>query len=234
MLRRDFLVRSLLITGGLALGSQALGADADSAPAGAGNVITLPPLPYAEDALAPLISAETVRFHYGKHHQAYVDGVNRLRPGTAFAQASLTEIILKAEDGTLLNQAQQVWNHTFYWHSMRRTGGAAMPAALEAQISKDFGSVDAMRKALHSAGMSVFGSGWVWLVYDQDRLQIITTANADCPLRDGKPPILVCDVWEHAYYIDHRNKRAAHLDAFLDQLVNWDFAAANLAAARPG
>lgn len=231
MLRRTFIARSLLITGGLALAGRLPAADAPNDGADPALVV-LPPLPYAEDALAPHVSAETISFHYGKHHRAYVDGVNRLAPGTPFAGKPLTDIVLHAEAGPLFNNAAQVWNHTFYWSSMKPKGGGEPAGALRTALERDFGSVDAARAALRSAALGVFGSGWVWLVLADDRLVVTTTANADCPLRQGQAPLLVCDVWEHAYYIDHRNRRADHVDAFLTHLVDWDFAAANLAAAQ--
>jgi Fe-Mn family superoxide dismutase len=187
----------------------------------------LPALPYAKDALAPVISAETIDYHYGKHHQAYVTNLNKLVEGTDNAGKDLEEIIRFA-DGGLFNNAAQVWNHTFYWSCMKPGGGGDPTGALAEAIGRDFGSVDDFRRDFKNAAVSQFGSGWAWLVQKGDKLEIMKTANADLPLMHGVKALLTCDVWEHAYYVDYRNARPNYVDAFLDKLLNWDFAAANL------
>ncbi|MEX1365638.1 MAG: Fe-Mn family superoxide dismutase [Nannocystaceae bacterium] len=189
----------------------------------------LPNLPYAKDALAPHISAETFDYHHGKHHQAYVTKLNALTEGTAHAKASLEDLI-KSTDGGLFNQAAQVWNHTFFWNSMKPGGGGAPTGELAAAIDRDFGSFDAFKTAFAAAAGGQFGSGWAWLVKDGDTLAITTTVNAGNPMTDGKVPLLTLDVWEHAYYVDYRNARPKFIEAYLDHLVNWDFAAKNFAA----
>jgi Fe-Mn family superoxide dismutase len=191
---------------------------------------TLPPLPYAKDALAPLISAETFDFHYGKHHQAYVTNLNKLLEGKPEATKSLEDIIKGAGEGGVFNNAAQVWNHTFYWHSMRPAGGAGPSGKLLEALNRDFGSVDAFKQQFKEAATTQFGSGWAWLVLDGAKLKVTKTANADLPMKHGQKALLTCDVWEHAYYIDFRNARPNYVDAFLNHLVNWDFAAKNLGA----
>ena len=187
----------------------------------------LPALPYAQDALQPTISAETLEYHYGKHHQAYVTNLNNLIEGTEFADLSLEDIVSKASGG-IFNNAAQVWNHTFYWNSLSPQGGGNPSGALADQINSAFGSVDTFKEQFSKAGATQFGSGWVWLVKKTDgSLAIYSTANAECPLTQGDTPLLTCDVWEHAYYIDYRNARPKYLEAFWN-LVNWDFAASNL------
>ena len=187
----------------------------------------LPPLPYAQDALQPTISTETLEYHYGKHHQAYVTNLNNLIEGTEFADLSLEDIIRKASGG-IFNNAAQVWNHTFYWNSLSPQGGGNPEGALAEQINNTFGSIDAFKEQFSKAGATQFGSGWVWLVKKPDNsLAIYSTANADNPLTQGDTPLLTCDVWEHAYYIDYRNARPKYLEAFWN-LVNWEFAASNL------
>ncbi len=186
----------------------------------------LPPLPYAKDALAPVISAETIDFHYGKHHQAYVTNLNNLVPGTAFENASLEDIVMKA-DGGIFNNAAQVWNHTFYWNGLSPDGGGEPGGALGAAIDKAFGSCAAFKEAFIKSAVGNFGSGWTWLVKNADgSVAIVNTSNAANPMRDGKKPLLTVDVWEHAYYIDYRNARPKYLDEIW-KLVNWDFVAAN-------
>jgi len=191
----------------------------------------LPPLPYSNDALAPHISAETIEFHYGKHHAGYVKNLNNLCEGKAEASQSLEELI-KTTDGGIFNNAAQIWNHTFYWNSMCAGGGKAPSGELAAAIEKDFGSIDIFKAAFKKEGLSRFGSGYVWLVLDGEKLKIRSTQNAGNPLTDGQTPILTADLWEHAYYIDHRNDRGQYLEAFLGSLVNWSFAAENFAAAK--
>ena len=189
---------------------------------------SLPPLPWAKDALAPHISAETIDFHYGKHHQAYVNNLNGLVAGKPEEGKTLEEIILAAPEGGLFNNAAQVWNHTFYWNSIKPGGGGKPSGKLLDAINRDFGSTDNLLQLLGEAAKTQFGSGWAWLVLDGGALKVTKTANADLPLNHGQKALLACDVWEHAYYIDHRNARPAYVDAFLKHLVNWDFAAKNL------
>ncbi len=189
----------------------------------------LPELPYAMNALEPHISQETLEYHYGKHHAAYVANLNKLIPGTEFENASLEDIIRKAEGG-IFNNAAQVWNHSFYWNCLSPNGGGDPSGALADAIAQAFGSVDAFREQFSTSAATNFGSGWTWLVRNADGgLAIVNTSNAGNPLRDGLTPILTCDVWEHAYYIDYRNARPEYIKHFWE-LVNWDFAASNLGA----
>ena len=189
----------------------------------------LPALPYAQDALEPVISAETLDYHYGKHHQAYVTNLNNLVPGTEFESASLEEIVMKSEGG-IFNNAAQVWNHTFYWHCLSPNGGGKPAGDLAAAIDKTFGSFDAFKTEFADKAVKLFGSGWAWLVKKPDgSLAIVQTSNADTPVRGDDKALLTCDVWEHAYYIDYRNARPGYVDAFW-KLVNWDFVASNFAA----
>jgi Fe-Mn family superoxide dismutase len=188
----------------------------------------LPPLPYAQDALAPHISPETLEYHYGKHHQTYVTNLNNLTAGTEDESASLESIILKAEGG-LFNNAAQVWNHTFYWHSMKPGGGGAPAGEVAEKVDAAFGSYDEFRKQFAEAATTQFGSGWAWLVDDGSGLKIMKTANADLPMKHSAKALLTIDVWEHAYYIDFRNARPNYINTFLDHLANWDFVAQNLA-----
>jgi Fe-Mn family superoxide dismutase len=186
----------------------------------------LPNLPYAIDSLAPHISQETLEFHHGKHHNAYVTNLNKLTEGTDWANKSLDEIVKTAEGG-IFNNGAQVWNHTFYWHSMSPEGGGAPTGALAEAIDRDFGSYAEFKKQFADAAATQFGSGWAWLVVDGGKLAIVKTANAGNPLRDGKTPLLTIDVWEHAYYVDYRNARPKYIETFLGSLVNWSFAGQN-------
>ncbi len=186
----------------------------------------LPALPYPKDALAPHLSAETLEFHHGKHHQAYVTNLNKLVEGTPWAGKSLEEIV-KGSEGPIFNNAAQVWNHTFYWHSMKPNGGGRPTGKLADAINAAFGGYDGFRKAFAEAAATQFGSGWAWLVVDKGALRVVKTGNAETPVRMGLTPLLTIDVWEHAYYIDFRNARPKYIDTFLDHLVNWDFAAKN-------
>ncbi|MDR3442060.1 MAG: superoxide dismutase [Fe] [Legionella sp.] len=187
----------------------------------------LPQLPYAMNALAPHISEETLQYHYGKHHQAYVNNLNKLIPGTEFENLSLEEIIMKSKGG-VFNNAAQVWNHTFYWHSLTPNGGGEPKGKLADAITKNFGSFDTFKEQFTQAAATTFGSGWAWLVQDDaGALKIISTSNAVTPMTEGLTALLTCDVWEHAYYIDYRNARPDYINAFW-ALVNWDFAASNL------
>ena len=192
----------------------------------------LPPLPYADNALDPVISANTVGFHYGKHHKGYFDNLNKLVAGTEFADLSLEQIIAKTagktEKTAIFNNAAQTWNHTFYWRSLKPRGGGEPPSVLKQKIEASFGAVDACKKELSTAAMAQFGSGWVWLALDGDKLKVLKTGNADMPLTTGVKPLLTIDVWEHAYYLDYQNRRADYVAAVLDKLICWDFAAENL------
>jgi len=187
----------------------------------------LPDLPYAKGALAPHISEETLEYHYGKHHATYVTKLNGLIPGTEFENASLEEIIKNAPAGGVFNNAAQIWNHTFYWNSLAPGAGGAPDGDLASAIEKAFGSVDDFKSKFTDSAVNNFGSGWTWLVKNGAALEIVNTSNAGTPLTDDKVPLLTCDVWEHAYYIDYRNARPKYLEAFWE-LVNWSFAAQNL------
>ena len=187
----------------------------------------LPDLPYAHDARAPHISAETIEYHYGKHHKAYVDNLNRLIPGTEFENMPLEDIVKKSSGG-IFNNAAQVWNHTFYWNCLSPKGGGEPTGELADAINKQFGSLAQLKENFTNAGVTLFGCGWAWLVKNADgSLSIEATSNAGNPLKDGRKALLTCDVWEHAYYIDYRNARAKYVEAFWN-LVNWNFAASNL------
>ena len=192
----------------------------------------LPPLPFAQDALAPSISARTIGCHYGKHHQAYVDVLNKLVADTPFAEMSVPETITattgQAEHVKIFNNAAQTWNHSVYWRSLRAGGGGKPPVALKSLMDASFGSLEACTKALADAATARFGSGWVWLVLDGSKLAVIDTANADLPATSGKTPLLAIDVWEHAYYLDYQERRAEHVRVVLDKVINWGFAADNL------
>jgi Fe-Mn family superoxide dismutase len=192
---------------------------------------TLAPLPYAENALEPVISAKTMSFHYGKHHKGYVDNLNKLVSGTEYAELSLEKIITacagRPDKSVIFNNAAQAWNHTFYWNSLKPNGGGEPPAALKRMIEAAFGSLEACRKELAGAAVSQFGSGWAWLVLEQDKLKVVKTANADIPMTMGLKPLLVIDVWEHAYYLDYQNRRADYANALLEKLINWEFALQN-------
>jgi len=188
---------------------------------------TLPNLPYSKDALAPHISAETLEFHHGKHHQAYVTNLNKLLEGKPEANKSLEEIIMSS-DGGVFNNAAQVWNHTFYWNSMKPGGGGQPTGDLLAAINRDFGSFDKFKEEFSNAGATQFGSGWAWLVQKDGKLSVTKTPNADLPMKHGQKALLTMDVWEHAYYIDFRNARPKYIETFLASLVNWDFALENL------
>ena len=223
--RRRFLTSTASIAIGCALGSFPTWSQG-------ATVHTLPALPYADDALAPVISSNTIGFHYGKHHKAYVDNLNKLIAGTDFADMSLETVILtsatQADKATIFNNSAQIWNHTFYWRSLRANGGGEPPASLKQKIEASFGSVEACKKELAAAALGQFGSGWAWLVQDGDKLKVVRTANAELPLTKGQRPLLTIDVWEHAYYLDYQNKRADYVNAVLDKLINWGFAADNV------
>ncbi len=193
----------------------------------------LPPLPYDMSALEPHISANTLSFHYGKHHQAYVTNLNNLLQNHPLQGASLEEVIRqsagKADMVGIFNNAAQVWNHTFYWHCMKPQGGGEPSAALKAKIESAFGSMDQFKADFKQAALTQFGSGWAWLVVDgQGQLKIIKTGNADLPMVHGMTALLTCDVWEHAYYLDYQNRRPDYVDIFMNHLINWDFVESNL------
>ncbi|MEQ8559374.1 MAG: superoxide dismutase [Henriciella sp.] len=196
----------------------------------------LPPLPYSRDALAPAISEETLNFHYGKHHQAYVNNLNKMIEGTELEGKSLEEIIAAASKDSskagIFNNSAQVWNHTFYWHSMKPGGGGKPSGAIADKIDADFGSYEKFADEFKAAGGGQFGSGWAWLVLKDGKLGIRKTPNAETPLTEpGATPLLTMDVWEHAYYLDYQNSRPNYMQAFLDDLINWDFVNQNLADA---
>jgi superoxide dismutase, Fe-Mn family len=198
----------------------------------AASPLVLPPLPYAENALEPVISAQTISFHYGKHHKAYMDNLNKLIAGTDYSDLSLEMIIIgtqnRIERSPIFNNAAQTWNHTFYWKSLSPKGGGEPPAALKEMIEGSFESVDTCKKALASAALAQFGSGWVWLVLDAGKIKVVKTGNADNPLTTGLKPLLAIDVWEHAYYLDYQNRRVDYVGAVIDKLLNWEFALKNV------
>jgi Fe-Mn family superoxide dismutase len=202
------------------------------ATAAATGPFVLPPLPWKDDALAPLVSAQTISFHYGKHHKAYVDNLNNLAKGKPWEKMTLEEVVkASAKDSAaqgVFNNAAQVWNHTFFWNSMRPGGGGAPTGKLLEKITADFGSFDAFKTQFADAAKTQFGSGWAWLVVDGGKLKVVKTPNAETPLTGSAKPLLTCDVWEHAYYLDYQNRRPDYVATFLDKLANWDFAARNL------
>ena len=229
--RRHFLSALLAGSAALALGDLVLPRLARAAASGP---FTLPPLPYPEAALSPAISAQTVGFHYGKHHQGYVNKLNELVVGTPWADQPLEAVIKatagQADQAAMFNNAAQVWNHTFYWNSLRPQGGGKPSGALAEMIEKSFGGFEPFKAEFAKAAASQFGSGWAWLVKDGDKLIVTRTGNADTPIAHGQQPLLTVDVWEHAYYLDYQNRRADYAAAVLDKLINWEFAAHNLAA----
>ncbi len=228
--RREFLAVSAVLAAASALPGSAKAVT--SASVETSSPLTLPPLPFDEAALAPVISAQTLGFHYGKHHAGYVTNLSKLVAGTDLAGQSLEEIILatagQSDKAAIFNNAAQVWNHTFYWNSLSPKGGGEPPAELKAKIEASFGSVDACKKELATAATTQFGSGWAWLVEDGGKLSVVKTGNAETPFTKGLKPLLTLDVWEHAYYLDYQNRRADYISAVLDKLINWEFAAANL------
>jgi len=222
--RRSFLTASAGLAASLALGGYPGRARAAA--------LVLPSLPYADNALDPVISANTIGFHYGKHHAGYVNNVNKMIAGTEFEDMPLEKIVLatagKPDKVALFNNAAQAWNHTFYWNSLKPNGGGEPPAALKQRIEASFGSLDACKKELASAATGQFGSGWAWLVANGDKLAAVKTPNADTPIVAGQKPLLTIDVWEHAYYLDYQNRRADYVAAVIDKLLNWEFALQNL------
>ena len=195
--------------------------------------LSLPALPWAENALEPVISAKTISFHYGKHHKTYVENANKLIVGTELADLPLDQIVRatagKADRVGIFNNAAQAWNHEFYWKGLKPKGGGEPPSALKSKMDAAFGGVDACKKELANAAVQQFGSGWAWLVLDGDKLKVVKTGNADTPIAHNQKPLLTIDVWEHAYYLDYQNKRVDYANALIDKLVNWEFAAQNLA-----
>ena len=192
----------------------------------------LPSLPYAENALSPVVSAKTLAFHYGKHHKGYDENLNKLVTGTEYAEMPLEKIIAattgQADQTPIFNNAAQTWNHTFFWSSLTPNGGGEPPAVLKELIEASFGTLESCKKELATAATTQFGSGWAWLVQDGIKIKVIKTANADSPLTRNLKPLLTLDVWEHAYYLDYQNRRADYVAAVLDKLINWRFAADNL------
>lgn len=192
-------------------------------------------LPYSNKALEPHVSSKTLDVHHGKHHRAYVDKLNKAIAGTDYAKMQLEEIIRKSKasgDTNVFNNAAQAWNHTFLWHSMSPDGGGSPRGELESAITSSFGDLDQFLTRFRDVASGQFGSGWAWLVRDGSELQVVGTGNADTPIADGKTPLLTLDVWEHAYYLDYQNERPRYIDAFLEHLINWDFAASNFEATR--
>ena len=224
--RREFLVTAAGATAFLAFGGLSCSPK--------NQKFQLPALPYHENALEPVISSSTIGFHYGKHHQGYVDNVNKLITGTPFAKMPLEKIITQTADKpdrvAIFNNAAQVWNHTFYWNSLKPGGGGEPSGELKILIDKSFGNSDACKKALADAAITQFGSGWAWLVYNGEQISVIQTGDADNPITQGLMPLLTIDVWEHAYYLDYQNRRADYVNAVIDKLLNWEFAGKNLKA----
>jgi superoxide dismutase, Fe-Mn family len=230
--RREFFLKMGIA--GAAVSFSAARLEMPLAFAQAAVAIALEPLPYAQNALAPVISENTISFHYGKHHQGYANNVNKMIAGTDLEKASLEEIIRKTagrpEQSALFNNAAQVFNHSFYWNSMKPGGGGEPKGKIAGKISESFGSYQKFAEAFSGAATAQFGSGWAWLVEDKGRLQVIKTANAETPITGSMKPLITIDVWEHAYYLDYQNKRADYIKGFLEKLLNWDFAESNLAA----
>ena len=196
-------------------------------------MFTLMALPYADNALAPVISPNTIGFHYGKHHKTYVDNLNNLVKGTDLEGKSLEEVVLatagKADKAPLFNNSAQIWNHDFYWKSMKPNGGGVPTGKIADRINESFGSFEEFKKQMAATTVGQFGSGWGWLVADAGgKLKVVKTGNAEVPMTQGLKPLLTIDVWEHAYYLDHQNRRADYVNAVIDKLLNWEFAAANL------
>jgi Fe-Mn family superoxide dismutase len=228
--RREFMKASLAGCTLLALSSAGL---PSSASAQAKGPFELPPLPYAEDALAPVISSRTIGFHYGKHHRGYLVNLNGLVKNTPYEKMSLEEVVKAAAASpgqtAIFNNAAQVWNHTFYWNGMKPGGGGKPGGEIGKGIEKDFGGYENFRKEFVNAALGQFGSGWAWLATDGKVLKVVKTPNADNPMTQGLKPLVTIDVWEHAYYLDYQNRRKDYVEAFLDRLVNWSFAERNLA-----
>ena len=232
MRRRKFLKSTGIFAASLAASRAAFAVRPSSNADAKGTAITLPPLPYDLGALEPYLTRENLELHYGKHHSAYVVNLNKLiDEGKADRSKSLEEIIMAAGEGPVFNNAAQIWNHTFYWNCMKPKGGGEPTGALAAAISRDFGSFAKFKEEFTTACVSLFGSGWGWLVVDGGTLKVVKTANAEVPFTKGQKPLLTIDVWEHAYYIDYRNARPAYVGKVIDYLLNWDFAAENFTPA---
>ena len=233
--RRRFLLgaASLAVAAGLGGLSRQVGAQTAPPAAPTAGPFTLMKLPYADSALDPVISANTIGFHYGKHHKGYVDNLNKLVAGTDLADQPLAKVVAATagnpEKVAIFNNAAQVWNHDFYWASLKPGGGGEPPAVLGKLMETAFGSVAACKDELKKAALGQFGSGWAWLALDGGKLVVVKTANADNPTTKGLKPLLTIDVWEHAYYLDYQNRRADYAQAVIDKLLNWEFAAGNLA-----
>ncbi len=231
--RRELLVRTAAIGGAAVLGG-ALSPAARTARAEDTGPVTLPKLPYEENALEPVISGKTISFHYGKHHKAYVDNVISMTKGTDLEGKSLEAIVVAAAasptTGVLSNNASQAWNHAFYWQSLKPGGGGDPTGALKDRIVADLGSVAECKKQLADAAKAQFGSGWAWLCVEGGKIKVMKTSNAENPLRHGSTALLTIDVWEHAYYLDYQNKRGDYVSGVMDKLINWEFAAKNLPA----
>ena len=195
---------------------------------------TLPPLPWSEDALAPVVSAKTIGLHYGKHHRAYVTKLNELVAGTPMADMPLERVILESAGGKnqkVFNNAAQTWNHTFFWNCLRPNGGGKPGSQIAQRIDSDLGGLDAFKKTFAETAVNTFGSGWAWLAMKDGKLEIMSTSNADNPLTKGATPLLTIDVWEHAYYVDYENRRPEFVAAVIDKLLNWEFAEKQMANA---
>ena len=195
----------------------------------------LPDLPYDRTALEPHISAKTLDYHHGKHHKAYVDKLNKAIKGTAYEGQTLEDIITRSQGSmhtNVFNNASQAWNHAFLWQSMSPEGGGSPSGPLKESLDRQFGDLERFAHDFKQAAVGQFGSGWAWLVLDQGKLKVVSTANADCPIADGQKPLLTLDVWEHAYYLDFQNDRGTYVDGFLQHLINWEFASANYSARR--
>lgn len=226
MKRREFVTYAIAGTAVAAL--DITGVVSFTPSAFAEQTFNLHPLPYKDTALEPYISQKTISFHYGKHHQGYINKLNAQVQNTAFAHLSLEDIVKntanKVEHKAVFNNAAQAWNHAFYWKSMKPKGGGMPEGQIKKMIASSFKSFDSFKKEFAQAAATQFGSGWAWLVYDKDTLKIVKTGNADTPLAHGQTPILTIDVWEHAYYLDYQNRRTDYINAYLEHLVNWDFA----------
>lgn len=224
--------RCIFLTCFMAISLAATATMAESSPEATVPVITLAPLPFAQNALDPYVSEQTLSFHYGKHHQAYVDNLNKLINGTSLAGQSLESIIHETagvEDKTaIFNNAAQVWNHTFFWNSMKPGGGGKPAGRMLELVENSFGDFGAFKNAFIEAAGNQFGSGWIWLLQEADTLIIVKTSNADTPAAHNQTALLTCDVWEHAYYLDYQNRRKDFVEAFVDHLANWEFAASQL------
>ena len=228
MQRRDFIAGSLVAGAGILLPSQQSLAAKPEAPKGATKMpFTQPPLPYGLDGLKPFLSEEQMHYHYNKHHAAYFKNLNGLVEGKPEASMALRDLVIKTS-GPVFNNAAQVWNHTFYWNSMTPKGGGKPSGKLAEAIEKDFGGFDKFKAEFAATTIGQFASGWGWLVLDKDKLKIVRTGNADTPVAQNLKPLLTIDVWEHAYYLDYQNRRADYVNAVIDKLINWDFAAKNL------